>query len=112
MYTLAPSFQNRRVDCRVWVSNSFQLLKNLQVITFSCQFCLVLTIDVTIVFLYVGNEGHVIRSNLLEASGGAGGVGQDHVQQLLLTLHSFHYGVLHREKKHLVATNGCVFRPV
>ena len=31
----------------------------------------------------------------------SGGVGQDHVQQLLLTLHSFHYGVLHREKKHL-----------
>ena len=32
-----------------------------------------------------------------------GGVGQDHVQQLLLTLH---YGVL----KHVVATNACVFQ--
>ena len=41
-----------------------------------------------------------------------GGVGQDHVQQLLLTLHSFHYGVLHREKTHMASTNGCVFRPV
>ena len=25
--------------------------------------------------------------------GGGGGGGQDHVQQLLLTLHSFHYGI-------------------
>ena len=40
------------------------------------------------------------------------GVGQDHVQQLLLTLHSFHCGVLHREKKHMVATNACVFQTV
>ena len=40
------------------------------------------------------------------------GVGQDHVQQSLLTLHSFHCGVLHREKKHIVATNACVFQIV
>ena len=40
------------------------------------------------------------------------GVGQDHVQQLLLTLHSFHCGILHREKKHIVATNACVFQTV
>lgn len=38
-----------------------------------------------------------------------GGVGQDHVQQLLLTLHLFHYGVFHREKKHMVATNAFIF---
>ena len=45
-------------------------------------------------------------------SADSGGVGQDHVQQLLLTLHSFHYGVLHREKKHMASTNSCVFRLV
>ena len=39
----------------------------------------------------------------------SGGVGQDHVQQLLLTLHLFHYGVFHREKKHMVATNAFIF---
>ena len=41
--------------------------------------------------------------------GGGGGVRQDHKQQLLLTLHSFHCGVFHREKKHMVATNAFVF---
>ena len=46
------------------------------------------------------------RKNVVGGQGG--GVGQDHVQQLLLTLHSFHHGVFHREKN-MLATNAFVF---
>ena len=39
-----------------------------------------------------------------------GGVGEDHVQQLLLTLHSFHYVVFHRENKHSCLQHFCFFK--
>ena len=39
---------------------------------------------------------------MTEGGGGGGGRGvrQDHVQQLLLTLHSFHYGIFQRKETH------------
>ena len=61
-------------------------------------------------YIYVASNGkawfHVEK--MLWGDGGGVGVGQDHVQQLLLTLHSFHHGVFHREKN-MLATNAFVF---